>query len=741
MEDSPTPDARSRARPRPHQDSSEEGPASRSSTSEHKVQIPRLQRTNPAKSSASSERQRVSHACEQCRRRKSKCDGVQPTCSRCRDNNLACVYADSKKDRMKRDVQNMITKLSTYETLLSDLLPSLDLEKQQTVRNTLGDLNRSMQDADLGSAGEGTASVDDGNEDEPDPRSEGSALRDATGEIAGTVGSIGYLGRSSAAWWLTELTLAMDVNNSGQAPQGQPFASFGSANRPDEFQKLLVESCHYFTDYYDLSDFGVFGENVSASQLPPRQTADYLVHTYFANIHPYFPVLKQHEFMIQYQSIFDIQHPPCGGVVWAGILNTVFALGALYSQRCRSPFAAGANGHVLYFLRSRILSQEPTQMNGLRSLEHVQYMAITSFYFFVSNQMNRAWALIGLAYRYATSRGLHLFSATDESDGQGEYHARLWRCVCSLEHLLCVWTGRPSAIPSQRFPSDWPFKGGEVGVDTQEQLFSQVQRQAESPVIPGPAHIITPAADMFTVSLYLDRLGSEVLEQLYGPHAVNFVWADMQRLVSDLNAKLSRWYSSLPGDLKLPTVQPSYPRREQLYLALRVHSLRILINWPSLHSACDIGTFAPTPETFTRFDAEAAEHCKTAARAIMGLIPDADISPALYESIPWWCISHFVMQAGAVLVAVIHSDSLQTPVSEKQQLLVESINGLRWLMNLSENDATGHKAWYSLGQLLLLAATKTGMDVSLLSSFVPASLLSPDKGASLALASYSPVYF
>lgn len=313
--------------------------------------------------------------------------------------------------------------------------------------------------------------------------------------------------------------------------------------------------------------------------------------------------------------------------------------------------------------------------------------------------------------------------------------------MCSLEHLLCVWTGRPSAIPSQRFPSDWPFKGGEVGVDTQEQLFSQVQRQAESPVIPGPAHIITPAADMFTVSLYLDRLGSEVLEQLYGPHAVNFVWADMQRLVSDLNAKLSRWYSSLPGDLKLPTVQLSYPRREQLYLALRVHSLRILINWPSLHSACDIGTFAPTPETFTRFDAEAAEHCKTAARAIMGLIPDADISPALYESIPWWCISHFVMQAGAVLVAVIHSDSLQTPVSEKQQLLVESINGLRWLMNLSENDATGHKAWYSLGQLLLLAATKTGMDVSLLSSFVPASLLSPDKGASLALASYSPVYF
>jgi len=52
---------------------------------------------------------------------------------------VAITSAD-RNEYASRDVQNMITKLSTYETLLSDLLPSLDLEKQQAIRNTLAEL-------------------------------------------------------------------------------------------------------------------------------------------------------------------------------------------------------------------------------------------------------------------------------------------------------------------------------------------------------------------------------------------------------------------------------------------------------------------------------------------------------------------------------------------------------------------------------------------------------------------------
>lgn len=80
----------------------EGGPVSATTPSESKVPIPRLQRPAQTKTSVPGERQRVSHACEPCRRRKSKCDGAQPICSRCRDHELVCSYTDGKRERLKR---------------------------------------------------------------------------------------------------------------------------------------------------------------------------------------------------------------------------------------------------------------------------------------------------------------------------------------------------------------------------------------------------------------------------------------------------------------------------------------------------------------------------------------------------------------------------------------------------------------------------------------------------------------
>ena len=79
---------------------------------EPKVAIPRLQRSGQKQCSAANERQRVSHACEPCRRRKSKCDGFQPVCSRCKDQELPCFYADGKREKLKRQVSLPFTLLA-----------------------------------------------------------------------------------------------------------------------------------------------------------------------------------------------------------------------------------------------------------------------------------------------------------------------------------------------------------------------------------------------------------------------------------------------------------------------------------------------------------------------------------------------------------------------------------------------------------------------------------------------------
>lgn len=73
-----------------------------------KIAIPRLHRepdiASTAGSSVLGDKHRVTHACESCRHRKTKCSGDRPMCKHCEDCNLTCIYEDGKRDRTKKSV-------------------------------------------------------------------------------------------------------------------------------------------------------------------------------------------------------------------------------------------------------------------------------------------------------------------------------------------------------------------------------------------------------------------------------------------------------------------------------------------------------------------------------------------------------------------------------------------------------------------------------------------------------------
>lgn len=71
-----------------------------------KVAIPRLKRSLETNDAAAKPggRHRVTHACEPCRHRKTKCSGERPTCRHCQDFKIECYYADGKRDRVKKYV-------------------------------------------------------------------------------------------------------------------------------------------------------------------------------------------------------------------------------------------------------------------------------------------------------------------------------------------------------------------------------------------------------------------------------------------------------------------------------------------------------------------------------------------------------------------------------------------------------------------------------------------------------------
>lgn len=77
-------------------------------------------------------RPRIGLACEMCRKRKRKCDGVRPACSWCQTNNKECQYIEEKPRKRKWD-DDYITSLEQQIVLLQEYAASL--EKSDAVSN------------------------------------------------------------------------------------------------------------------------------------------------------------------------------------------------------------------------------------------------------------------------------------------------------------------------------------------------------------------------------------------------------------------------------------------------------------------------------------------------------------------------------------------------------------------------------------------------------------------------------
>lgn len=98
----------------------------------NKVAIPRL-----APPTTYRGRRRSARACEPCRQRKIKCDGVRPTCGQCAYHNNRCVFEDVKRVRDQKMLELLSKRAERYESLLRDLEGDVDAPTARRIRKAL----------------------------------------------------------------------------------------------------------------------------------------------------------------------------------------------------------------------------------------------------------------------------------------------------------------------------------------------------------------------------------------------------------------------------------------------------------------------------------------------------------------------------------------------------------------------------------------------------------------------------
>jgi hypothetical protein len=224
---------------------------------------------------------------------------------------------------------------------------------------------------------------------------------------------------------------------------------------------------------------------------------------------------------------------------------------------------------------------------------------------------------------------------------------------------------------------------------------------------PGPASRIPLGnAAYFVHYTKLNILTAEVLGKLYAAKTAKSMWSDVQTLISELDIKLSKWKSELPSSFDFGRKQRDQTfLRQRMCLGFLYNSTRAIINRPCL---CRIERRIPnesgTSKEMCRFGAHA---CVDAARSSLNFIPDEPNTIGLCNISPWWCVLHYIVQAGAILVIELAFRAEHAP-QEADGILKDAKKAVNWLHAISAGSLAAHRSWTSLDRLLRLAAPRVG---------------------------------
>lgn len=99
-------------------------------------------------------RTHVSIACEQCRKRKSRCDGTRPSCWPCRKRRAMCVYPIAHTEAVRKAHAELRQEKTTYECIYKFIQTRPQAEADEIVRQMRAGVHaesllRFIEDGDL----------------------------------------------------------------------------------------------------------------------------------------------------------------------------------------------------------------------------------------------------------------------------------------------------------------------------------------------------------------------------------------------------------------------------------------------------------------------------------------------------------------------------------------------------------------------------------------------------------------
>lgn len=292
----------------------------------------------------------------------------------------------------------------------------------------------------------------------------------------------------------------------------------------------------------------------------------------------------------------------------------------------------------------------------------------------------------GMAIRSAISLGLHLRNEDNCAiEAKRERLVRIWWGLCSLDNLLNIITGRPSAIAHMYCTVPLP-----TPVEEEKIISAHIKGSTGTIRDLNPAETLglleANSGSYFQAVVRLGIITQDILTQLHSAAVASKSPTQVKRDILQLNLRLEEWCAWVPRRLSYwdPLNTATTPfARERLLLGFQLSNSKMLLTQPCLYSLSWSQTSMMHEEL--SFFKQMSVNCLDAARSTVDLLPDQPQVAFLYDQCPWWCLVHLLMQAASVLLL---SSSRSTPEFCDSGLLAFYMNKIDfWLQDMDDQVA------------------------------------------------------
>ncbi|KAL6403615.1 hypothetical protein AUP68_12973 [Ilyonectria robusta] len=508
---------------------------------------------------AAPKRIRLSLACNQCRKRKVRCDAETPKCRNCVLRGDNCETSDPR-----RPDGPAVRKWATRDGLFpgehrehragsiserSATSSMMSLQFDPTLANASESTQPAQQQQQNSPGGKQLTWVTRAYMENTNTRDAPSAdqMHDSPDVVVNTDESshrVKYMGGSSLQCLCVFVDLYLSRN--GQTPMSDKFR--WGMKHVEEFSLPLS---------FQLPD------------LPPTSTLEPALRTFFDRIYPLFPVVEQPTLMADIQRLTELQESNVNRLQGAISHRDLAALATIYSVISIGTDEFEGNmteAGETYIKGAYTLLGHLTSMPYIGSVQALLVLAIALR---GRGKEGQAWHLLGQAIRISHSIGLHrhisLQMGGDIPIGSSpgykmdrELHSRLWWSCYALEKLMELETGRPPAISDNDC----------------DQLLPRIDSQHSH--------------DYFSMWVSLARILGQISEHLYRRKMPSSFM--LMSETARLDQALLDWSKAMPEGMKPghdvflddEGQQPSYRQHIASFLSLQYYQAQITLFRASL---------------------------------------------------------------------------------------------------------------------------------------------------------------